>query len=72
MSHQSFEVTVKSHASTPDNLINKKNSDFFSSKVFFGVPHLATYIFYLFRNEPGLGTGFNPGMASAPFPSSVE
>jgi len=25
-------------------------------KCFFGVPHLATYIFFLFVNEAGLGT----------------
>jgi len=32
---------------------------------FFGVSHLATYIFYLFPliNEAGLGVGSNPGIA---------
>ncbi len=40
---------------------------------FFGVPHLATYIFFLFplNNEPGLGPGINPGMALTPFPSGI-
>jgi len=27
--------------------------------IFFGVPHLATYVFFLFENEPGLGTLIN-------------
>ena len=27
--------------------------------------------FFLFLNEPGLGTGIDPGMAMTPFPSSI-
>jgi len=44
----------------------------FFLKYFFGVPHLATYIFLSVQllNEPGLGEGINPGMALTPFPSS--
>jgi len=39
---------------------------------FFGVPHLATYIFFLFVNEPELGTLINLTLvALIPFPSSV-
>jgi len=32
--------------------------------IFFGVPHLATYIFLSFQllNEPGLGEGIDPGI----------
>jgi hypothetical protein len=32
---------------------------------FVGLPHLATYIFFLIfsTNEPELGAGINPGMA---------
>jgi len=42
-------------------------------KYFFGVPHLATYIFLSFQllNEPGLGEGIDPGMALTPFTSSI-
>jgi len=36
--------------------------------IFFGVPHLATCIFY---NEPELGLGIDPGMALTPLPSSI-
>ncbi len=32
-------------------------------KIFFGVPHLATFIFLFFFNEPELGVGIDPGMA---------
>ena len=41
--------------------------------VFFGVLHLATFIFLSFYllNEPGLGQGIDPGMALTPFPSSI-
>ena len=38
---------------------------------FFGVYHLATYMFSLLTNEPGLGTRIDPGMALTPFPSIV-
>jgi len=34
-------------------------SKIFGDIYFFGVPHLATYIFFLFVNEPGLGTLIN-------------
>ncbi len=37
--------------------------------VFFGVPHLATCIF--FYNEPELGVEIDPGMALTPLPSSI-
>jgi hypothetical protein len=40
-------------------------------KYFFGVPHLATYIFLFFYNEPELGVGIDPGMALTPLPSSI-
>ncbi len=42
-------------------------------KIFFGVPHLATYIFLSFQllNEPGLGKGIDHGIALTPFPSSI-
>jgi hypothetical protein len=36
---------------------------------FFGVPHLATCIF--FYNEPELGVEIDPGMALTPLPSSI-
>jgi len=40
--------------------------------MFFNVPHLATYVFLFSKlNEPRLGTGINPGMALAPFLSSI-
>jgi len=35
------------------------------------VPHLATYIFLFFYNEPKLGVGIDPGMALTPLPSSI-
>ncbi len=38
-------------------------------KIFFGVPHLATCIF--FYNEHALGAEINPGMALTPLPSSI-
>jgi len=39
----------------------------------FGVPYLATYIFFIFKemNELGLGAGIGPGMALTPFTSSI-
>jgi len=46
-------------------------------KIFFCVPHLATYIFLSFQllNEPGLGEGkvggVNPGMHLTPLTSSI-
>jgi hypothetical protein len=41
--------------------------------IFFGVPHLATYIFLSIQllNKPGLGAGIYPGMALTPFSSSI-
>jgi hypothetical protein len=38
--------------------------------IFFGVPHLATYL-SLFSIEPELGTEIDPGMVMTPFPSSI-
>jgi hypothetical protein len=35
------------------------------------LPHLATYIFVFFVNEPELGAGIDLGMAFNPFPSSI-
>jgi len=35
---------------------------------FFGVPHLATYIFFKFTR---MGALIDPGMALIPFPSSI-
>jgi hypothetical protein len=42
-------------------------------KIFFCVPHLATYIFLSFQllNEPGLGEGIDPGMDLTPLTSSI-
>jgi len=40
-------------------------------KYFFGVPHLATCIFFFFYYEPELGVGIDPGMALTPLPSSI-
>ncbi len=40
------------------------------TKYFFGVPHLATCIFFFF-NEPELGVEIDPGMALTPLPSSI-
>jgi hypothetical protein len=44
-----------------------------SFNIFVRVPHLATYIFFLFQllNEPELGAGIDPGMALTPFTSSI-
>jgi hypothetical protein len=41
---------------------------------FFGVPRLATYIFFLFLllNEPGLGAEIDPGMALTPLPTTFQ
>ena len=39
---------------------------------FFGMPHLSTYIFFLFMNEPRLGTEIDPGVALTPFSSCTE
>jgi len=38
-----------------------------------GVPHLATYIFFLSQllNEPELGARIYPSMALTPFPPSI-
>ncbi len=48
------------------------DSFLFGTLHFFGVPHLATYIFFLFVNEPGLGTLISLTLvALTPFPSSV-
>ncbi len=44
----------------------------FHTKIFFGVPHLATCIFLFFYNEPELGVEIDPGMALTPLPSSIE
>ena len=41
-------------------------------KGFFDVPHLAANIRFLFLNEPGLGTGIDPGMAMTQFPAIVR
>jgi hypothetical protein len=51
------------------NIFQPKNS----IKIFFGVPHLATFIFFLFRliNEPGLGAEIDPGIDLTQFPSSM-
>ncbi len=38
---------------------------------FFGVPYLATYIFFQL-NEPGLDARIDPGMALTTFPSRDE
>ncbi len=35
------------------------------------MPHLATCIFLFSYDEPGLGVGIDPGMASTPLPSSI-
>ncbi len=40
-------------------------------KTFFGVPHLATYIFFNCQIEPELGAGIDPGMAFTLFPYSI-
>ncbi len=42
--------------------------NFYLKKYFFGVPHLATCIFY---NEPELGAEINPAMALTPLSSSI-
>jgi len=43
--------------------IHQKQNSLFK-KYFFGVPHLAIYIFFLFQllNEPELGAGIDPDM----------
>jgi len=43
----------------------------FFVKIFSGVPHLATCIFFSFYNEPELGPRINTGMALTPFPSII-
>ncbi len=35
------------------------------------MPHLTTFIFLFFYNEPELGVGIDPGMALTPLPSSI-
>ncbi len=40
-------------------------------KYFFGVQHLATFIFLFLYNEPGLGVEIDPGMVLTPLPSSI-
>jgi len=39
---------------------------------FFGLPHLATCIFFFFYNEPELGVGINPGMALNQFHLALD
>ncbi len=46
----------------------------FLLNIFVGVPHLATYIFFLsfqLLNEPELGAGIDAGMALTPYSSSI-
>jgi len=44
----------------------------FKKYIFFGVPHLATCIFFFqLLKQPGLGAEIDPGMALTPFPSSI-
>ncbi len=45
--------------------------DSFKKIIFLGLPHLATFIFLFFYNEPELGVGIDPGMALTPLLSSI-
>jgi hypothetical protein len=52
-----IEVSLRTHAA--------------DKNLFFGVPNLATCIFLILYNEPGLGSGIDPDMALTPHPSSI-
>jgi hypothetical protein len=52
-------------------LLYKSTLFYIISKIFFGVPHLATCIFYFLYNEPELGVIIDPDMALTPLPSSI-
>jgi len=41
------------------------------SKIFFGVPHLATCVFLIFKQLTVLGARIDLGMAYTPFPGSI-
>ena len=73
-------IDTLAHAFDPDDsfsndvrnlviLLDIKLSTLFEKN---GVPYLATYIFILFMNAPGLGTGIDPDMALTPFSSCDE
>jgi hypothetical protein len=49
----------------------KRAFEYGEKNIFFGVPHLATCIFFFFYDEPELGVGIDPGMAFTPLPSRI-